>query len=143
MTTTQPDPSAVQSSAAEPSIGTLASDASRHLSTIVRGEIKLAKAEIGASVKNAGTGVGLFIVAAILLVFSLTFGLIALAEALISLGLWRWVGYVIVFGFLVLVATVLVFVGVRKVKRVKSPQRTIRAAKETAAALKHPGRHSA
>ena len=67
----------------EPSIGQLASDASEHLSTIIRGEIALAKTEIGAAVKNAGTGAVMFLAAAAILVFSLTFGLIALAEGLV------------------------------------------------------------
>ena len=122
----------------EVSIGELAKDASTHLSTIIRGEVELAKAEITGSVKNAGTGVIMFIAAAVLLVFSLTFGLIALAEGLNAAGIWRWASYLIVFGFLVLVALVLVFAGVKKVKKVKAPQRTIATTKDTAAFLKHP-----
>ncbi|MGI8879410.1 MAG: phage holin family protein [Jatrophihabitans sp.] len=140
MTTTQPSPIVTP---AEPTIGSLASDASKHLSTIIRGEIALAKSEVGSSVKNAGTGIGMFLGAAVLLVFSLTFGLIALAEGLVSIGLWRWLSYLIVFGFLVLMAAVLVFIGVRKIKRVKSPKKTISNAKDTADVLKHPSKHTA
>lgn len=122
----------------EPSIGDLAKDVSTHLSTLVHAEIELAKSEVTASVKNAGTGIGMFIAAAVVLVFSLTFGLIALAEGLIALGLWRWLGYLIVFLLLVLIAAALVLLGIRRVKRVKAPERTIATTKDTVAFLKHP-----
>lgn len=122
----------------EPSIGDLAKDVSTHLSTLVHAEIELAKAEVTASVKNAGTGIGMFVAAAVVLVFSLTFGLIALAEGIIALGLWRWLSYLIVFLLLVLIAAALVFLGVRKVKKVKAPERTIATTKDTVAFLKHP-----
>src|ERR1700716_1424457 len=65
--------------ASEPTIGSLVADAHTSFSTLLHGEIELAKLEVKASVKNAGTGAGMFMSAAILLVFSLTFGLIALA----------------------------------------------------------------
>ena len=55
----------------EPSIGQLVSDASTHLSTLIHGEIELAKLELRSSVKNAGTGAGFFVAAAVLLLFSL------------------------------------------------------------------------
>ena len=89
------------------------------------GEIELAKLEVRSTVKSGGAGVGLFAGAAVLLVFSLTFGLIALAEGLVALGIWRWAAYLIVFGLLVLIAGVLVLLGIRHVKRVKAPERTI------------------
>ena len=124
--------------AAGPSIGQLAADASTHLSTIIRGEVELAKTELKVSVKNAGVGIVLFVVAGVLLIYGLTFGLIALAEGLVSLGLWRWAAFLVVFGILVLVAAVLGFVGFRKVKKVKAPERTITTGKDTVAFLKHP-----
>jgi uncharacterized membrane protein YqjE len=123
----------------EPSLGKLVSDASESLSTIVRGEIELAKLELRSSVKNAGVGIGMFGAAAVLLVFSLTFGLIALAEGLIALGLYRWLGYLIVFALLLVVIGGLVFIGIKKVKQVKAPQQTIDTGKDTVAYLKsHP-----
>lgn len=122
----------------EPSIGELARDVSTHLSTMIHGEIELAKSEVTSSVKNAGTGAGMFIGAAVIAVFALTFGLIALAEGLIALGLWRWLSYLIVFLLLILIAAALVFLGIRKVKKVKAPRRTIATTKDTVAYLKHP-----
>jgi ABC-type multidrug transport system permease subunit len=72
-----------------------------------------------------------FLTAAVLLVFSVTFGFIALAEGLVAAHIWRWLAYLIVFLFFVLVAGALVFLGVRKVKRVKGAPRTIATSKET------------
>lgn len=122
----------------EPSIGELAQDVSRHMSTLVRGEIDLAKAELRSSVRNAGAGVGMFIGAAVIFLYSLTFGFIALAQGLIAAGLWPWVAYLVVFVLLALVAAALVWLGVRTVKKVKAPERTIATAKETVDYLKHP-----
>jgi hypothetical protein len=137
--TSTPDSAAPRHAADEPSIGQLVHEASESLSTIIRGEIELAKLELRSSVKNAGTGVGLFGAAGVLLVFSLTFALLALAEGLIALGLPRWAGYLVVFGLLLVIIAVLVFLGVKKVKRVKAPQRTIDTGKDTVAYLKtHP-----
>ena len=125
--------------AAEPSLGQLVNDASESVSTIIRGEIELAKLELRSSVKNAGVGVGLFVAAAVLLAYSLTFGLLSLAEGLVALGLYRWLAYLVVFALLVVLVALLVFVGVRKVKRVKAPQRTIDTGRDTVAYLKsHP-----
>ena len=127
-----------QKAADETSIGQLAADASAQLSTIIRGEVELAKLELTASVKKAGIGAAMFAAAGVLLAYSLTFGLIAAAEGIHSLGLWRWASYLIVFGALVLLAVLLVLIGIRLVKRIKSPERTIATTKDTVAYLKHP-----
>ncbi len=137
--TSQPNgavPSTGGRHAAEPSVGQLVSDATTHLSTLLHSEIELAKLELRTSVKNAGTGVGAFASAGVLLVFSLTFGLIALAEGFVAMGLWPWAAFLLVFVLLLLVVGTLVFVGVRKVKRVKAPERTIATSKDTVAYLK-------
>jgi hypothetical protein len=120
----------------EDSLGKLVANASESISTILRGELELAKIELRSSVKNVGVGVGFFVTAGVLLFFSLTFGFIALAEGLIALGLSRWLGYLIVFGFILLVVGILVFLGIKKVKRVKAPERTIATSKDTLAYLK-------
>jgi uncharacterized membrane protein YqjE len=137
----QPTRSTATSTAAastEPSIGQLAADASTQLSTIIRGEVELAKLELTASVKKAGIGAAMFAAAGVILAYSLTFGLISLAEGIHSLGLWRWLSYLIVFAALVIIGLILVFVGIRMVKKVKSPERTIATTKDTVAYLKHP-----
>jgi hypothetical protein len=134
---TQPVRSAGAESA-EPTIGELVQQASGYLSTMVHGEIELAKAEISLSVKNAGTGAGFFIGAAVALFFATMFLLIAAAEGLVALGVPTAAAYLIVFGFLCIVMGILVLLGVKKVKRVKAPERTISETKETAAFLRNP-----
>ena len=129
-------PTSLTKQADEPSVGELVSQVSKDLSTLVHSEIELAKLELRSSVKNAGTGVVAFGAAAVVLVFSLTFGFVALAEGLITLGLWRWAGYLAVFGFQLLLVGLFVFIGVRKVKRVRAPERTIETSKDTVAYLK-------
>ena len=137
--TSTPGSAAPRHAADEASIGQLVQEASESLSTIIRGEIELAKLELRTSAKNAGVGVGMFGTAAVLLGFSLTFALLALAEGFIALGVPRWLGYLLVFVILLLVIGVLVFLGVKKVKRVKAPQRTIDTGKDTVTYLKsHP-----
>jgi hypothetical protein len=66
----------------------------------------------------------------------LTFGLIALAEGLNALGLYRWLSYLIVFLLLLAVVGMCGWLGVKKVKKVKAPERTIATSKDTVAYLK-------
>jgi uncharacterized membrane protein YqjE len=122
--------------AAEPSVGQLVSDVSTHMSTLIRSEIELAKLELRSTVKNAGTGAGLFVGAAVLLVFSLIYGFQALAEGIAALGVDRWLAFLIVFVAQLLVAGLCVYVGIKKVKRVKAPAKTIKSTKETVDYLK-------
>jgi uncharacterized membrane protein YqjE len=122
----------------EPTIGELVKEASTQFSTVLHGEIELAKIELKSTFKNAGTGVIFFVAAAVFAVFSLTFGFIALAEGLHALYFSLWLSYTIVFGFIILLAAVAGLLGYRKDKRVRAPQRTIATTKSTVAALRHP-----
>ena len=54
----------------DPTIGRLVSDATRDVSSLIRNEIQLAKAEIQFSVKSGGTGIALFAVAAFIAVLA-------------------------------------------------------------------------
>ncbi len=120
----------------EEPIGQLVAGVSSSLSTLLHSEIELAKLELKVSVKNAGVGVGFFGAALVLLVFSLTFGLIALAEGLAALGVYRWLSYLIVFLMLLAVVGILAWLGVKRVKTVKAPERTIATSRDTVAYLK-------
>jgi hypothetical protein len=134
--TAQPDGGAHRRAAEDASIGQLISDAEKNLATLLQREIELAKLELRVSVKNVGVGIGFFGAALVLLAFSMTFALIALAEGIHAAGVWRWLSYLIVFVFLLVVIGLLVFMGIKKVKRVKPPQRTIATTKDTVAYLK-------
>jgi membrane protein implicated in regulation of membrane protease activity len=109
----------------EPSVGALVQSAMADVSTLVRGEIELAKAEVGDSVKRAGIGLGFFGAAAAVLFFSGIFIFVALAEGLTALGLPRWLSYLLVWVLLVLIAGLAAFLGVRKLKKIKKPERTL------------------
>jgi uncharacterized membrane protein YqjE len=110
---------------AEPSLGTLAKSAMTDVSTLVRSEIELAKAEIGTSVKRGGMSAAAFAVAGVMAAFAAVFFFITLAEFLTWLGLLRWVSYLIVFGLLLLLAAVAGLIGWRLVKKIEKPERTI------------------
>ena len=109
----------------EPSIGSLVQSAMADVSTLIRGEVELAKAEIGRSAKKAGIGAGAFGAAAVVVGFSAFFFFIALAEFLTWLGLERWISYLIVWALLVLVAVVAALVGRRVIKKIEKPERTL------------------
>jgi hypothetical protein len=117
-------------------VGQLVSDASTALSSLIHSEIELAKLELRSSVKNAGTGVGLFAAAAVILVFSLTFGFFALAEGIAAAGLDRWIAFLIVFGLQLVGVALCVWLGIRKVKRIRAPERTLKTTRETVDYLK-------
>jgi hypothetical protein len=122
--------------AAEPSVGELVAEASASLSTILRGEIDLAKLELKKSVKNAAISGAAFGGAGVMLAYAAIFGLVALAEGLVAAGVWRWAAYLIVFGLLVVVIGMAVLLGVNRVKKVKAPEQTIETGKDTVAYLK-------
>jgi hypothetical protein len=136
VTVTQPSTDTAARHAAEPSIGELVAEASASFSTLIRGEIDLAKLEVTSSVKKGVAGVGCFIAAGVLLVFSLTFGLLALAEGIVAMGVWRWAAYLIVFGLLLVVIGLLALIGIKQVKKVRAPKQTIATTKDTVAYLK-------
>jgi hypothetical protein len=117
----------------DPTIGRLVSDATRDVSTLINKEIQLAKSELRLSLKNGGTGIGLFAGA----VFFVLMGLVMLSMAFAYLIHWNGEGlalqwaFLIVFGAYVLVASLLGYLGLRKVKKVKGPEKAIAQAQET------------
>jgi positive regulator of sigma E activity len=122
-----------------PSLGELVKDATTQVSTLVRAEVELARAEITRDVKKGLTGSVFFIAALVVLFYSTFFFFFFLAE-LLDTWLWHWVAYLIVFGIMVLVTGVLAVLGYLKVRRIRGPQQTIESVKETRTALRpeHP-----
>jgi hypothetical protein len=126
----------------EQSIGGLVKDATTHLSTLIRGELELAKAEVGREVKKGLTGSISLIVALVVLLLSIPFLFVAFALGLNDLVDWEdhpWAGFLITFGLFIVVVVLLAIVGIRKFKRIRAPQRTIDSAKDTIAALRPGG----
>jgi hypothetical protein len=120
----------------EPTIGRLVADASRDISSLVQAEIQLAKSELRVSAKAAGLGTGLLAVSAFLGLLIIVLGSIAAAYFLTMTGLHPAWCFLIVTGFYLLLMLLLVFIGIRKLKKIKAPEKTIATAKEIPAALK-------
>jgi hypothetical protein len=118
----------------EPSIGDLIKDATTQVSTLVRAEVELARAEITRDVKKGLTGSVFFIAALVVLFYSTFFFFFFLAELL---GNWlpQWAAYLIVFAIMLLVGAALAVLGFLKVRRIKGPRQTIESVKETRTAL--------
>ena len=128
--------------AADQSIGGLVRDATTHLSTLVRGELELARTEIGREVKKGLTGSVFFIVALVLLLLFIPFGLVALSLGVNDMFDFEdhpWFGFLVVFGAALILAGMFVWLGIRKFKRLRAPQRTIDSAKSTMAAFRKRG----
>jgi hypothetical protein len=116
--------------AEEPSVGVLVQSAMADVSTLIRSEIELAKAEVGKSAKKAGIGAGAFGAAGVLLGVSLVFLFITIAEFLTWLGLQRWISYLIVWAFFVLLAGIAALVGRSTLKKIEKPERTLETLRE-------------
>ncbi|EWS99691.1 hypothetical protein N865_21505 [Intrasporangium oryzae NRRL B-24470] len=121
----------------ERTLGQLVASASQDISTLVRGEIALAKAEVSVQLKKAGAGGGLLAGAAVVAFYSVYFLFTTIVEGLVALGLWRWLSYLIVTVFMLLVAALLAWLGARKMKTVQPvPEKAIANAEGTVEALK-------
>ena len=126
----------------DPSIGELVQSAMADVSTLIRNEVELAKSEIGRSAKKAGIGGGAFGAAGVMIAFSAFFFGIAVAEFLTWLGLARWISYLIVWFGLVAIGGLAALFGLRTIKKIDKPERTIESLRELPDVLhrEEPGR---
>lgn len=120
----------------EPTIGELVADISRDFSTLIRSEIQLAKSEISFSVKAGGVGAGLLAVAGFFGLMIVILLSIAFAYFLTMTGLHPAWCFLIVAGVYLLIALIAIGVGIKLLKKVRAPQRTIKTAQQIPAALK-------
>lgn len=122
----------------EPTIGRLIKDAQTDFSTLMRKEIQLAKAELKVSVTAGGVGTVFLLAAAFFLVLFVIILSVAVAHFIHwdGEGLSLHWGFLIVAGFWLLVAVILVLLGIKKLKRVKAPERAIEQGREIPRALK-------
>ncbi len=115
----------------EATVGGLVREATVQLSTLIRSEVELAKAEVSAEVRKGVKGSVFFIVALTVLLFSLFFLFIALGEVL-DIWLPRSAAFSIVFVLMVLIAALCGLLGFRRVRSIRKPERTITSVRETA-----------
>ena len=80
------------------------------MSTLVRAEVELARAEITRDVKKGLTGSVFFILALVVLFYSTFFFFFFVAE-LLDTWLWRWVAFLIVFGIMVVATAIFALFG--------------------------------
>jgi fatty acid desaturase len=121
----------------ERTLGQLVADATRDISSIMRSEVALAKAEMRADAKRAGLGAGMFAVAGVFAFLALILLLIAAAYGLVAAGLAPWLAFLIVALVLLIVGAVLVFVGKSSLDKLNGkPERAIRSTQETIAAVR-------
>jgi len=123
----------------EQSIGDLVRDATEHVSTLVRAEVELARAEVTAEVKKGVQGSVFFIVAFVIVLFSLFFFFIAVGEVL-AIWLPRWAAFSIVFGIMVIIAALFGLLGYLRVRRIRKPERTIASLRDSAQVIAQRGR---
>jgi hypothetical protein len=121
----------------EPTIGKLVVDASRDVSTLIKHEIELAKAELKVSVRAGGISIGLFAAAGFLALLAIIMISVAFAYFLTMWFNWdlAW-SFLIVFFVYLAVAGVLGLFGVRLIKKVRPPERAIEQGKQIPAAFK-------
>lgn len=123
----------------EQSIGELVKDATEHVSTLVRAEVELARAEVTAEVKKGLQGSVFFIVALTIVLFSLFFLFITIAEV-IAIWLPQWAAFAITFGIMILMAALFGLLGYLRVRKIRKPERTISSLKESAQVITQRGR---
>ncbi len=102
------------------SLGTMISGVTQDLSTLLRGEIELAKAELRDSARNAGKGGGLLAGAAVFGFVSLLFLFATLAWT-INIWLPTWASWLIVTVLLLIITAVLALVGKKQLDAIKAP----------------------
>jgi Putative Actinobacterial Holin-X, holin superfamily III len=125
---------------AEPRLSALVSHATKDLSSLVRDELALAKAETRRDVKQAAAGGGLFGAAALLGLFTLIMLSLAAAWGLSNTGLGLAWSMLIVAGAYLLAAGLCAGVGFTRLKRIRGVQATKRNADQSLAVLKRAAR---
>jgi hypothetical protein len=133
----EPAPSAAHVKADNASLGELLGDVTRDLSTLMRQEVELAKAELKQSATKAGKGSGMLAGAGVAGHFVLLFLSLALMfalGALMPLG-WAAVIVAVIWG---IIAAVLASIGRKELKQIKGMPQTSETLSEIPPTLK-PG----
>src|SRR4051812_5322662 len=126
---------------ADKSLGDVVNDVSTKASLLVREEIELAKTEIAEKAKSLGKGVAVAIVAGVMALFALIYFFQALAwffnDLFDKVNTSPWVGFLIVFGILILFAALAGMLGLRWIKKGSppTPALAIEEAKRTRAEI--------
>lgn len=109
----------------ERSVGQLVASLPDEMSTLVRSEIELAKAEATEAVQRAVGASAMFGIAGFLAYVAFLMLSVAAALGLVALGLHPALGFLLVAVAFLLVAAVLGLIGYRAIKKVGPPKRAI------------------
>lgn len=122
---------------AEPTVSELLRDLGDSSRELIKKELQLAKAEVLESVQTArggATWLGAALVPALMALMALTAALVLLVSRVLA----PWAAALVVTGGLFLLAGVLAFVGVRKLKRTQPiPERALAAVREDVEWVRH------
>ncbi|MCQ0969514.1 phage holin family protein [Paracoccus sp. TK19116] len=117
--------------------GGLLSDALSHVSSLVRSEVDLARAEVSENIKGAGVAIGMIVGAAILALTTLNVLSAALVAALTEAGVPAAWSAIIVGLFFAIIAYVMARKGISDLKLTSlAPTRTAKNVKRDAQAVK-------
>ena len=124
----------------EAKLGASAKQVAEHASALARLEVELAALEIKRKIASLGRGVAFGLVAALLLLYALGFGL-ASAAAGIATEIPVWAALLVVTGVLVILIALFGALAAVSIKRGAPPvpDQAIREAKLTSEALRHDG----
>jgi protein-S-isoprenylcysteine O-methyltransferase Ste14 len=107
-----------------PSLGTLVAGITNELSTLVRNEIELAKAEARESMKRGASGGALIAVAVALLAMVWLLITFALVYVLIEVAdLPAWASFLIIAGVYLVIAAIIIAIAVAQLKKARGPER--------------------
>jgi uncharacterized membrane protein YqjE len=120
----------------EASVGDLVSLAVRDVTRLFQCELELAKLELRADARRVGLSAALAAIAVFTGFLVLVMLCFALAEGLITLGIWPWAAYLIVAGVCVLLAAVVGLVIYLKVRRITGLRQTRESVQEDLALLR-------
>lgn len=128
----------LDSKTTEPSLGELVGQATKELSTLVRKEVELAKAELSVEVGKAGKGAGMFGGAGVTAMYGLTFVSLAAMFGLGAVMPLGWAALIVGVLYFAL-AGILAMTGKKAMKDFSpKPERTIKTLKEDAQWARHP-----
>lgn len=132
----KPDPN-VQPGATDRGAGTLLSEALDHVSSLVRGEVDLARAEVNENIKRAGAAIGVLVGAVVIALTALNILAAALVAGLVELGMDNGVAALLVGVIFTLIAYVMAKKGLDELKASSlAPTRTVHSVQMDAEAVK-------
>jgi uncharacterized membrane protein YqjE len=118
------------------SVGDLVSLAVRDVTRLFQCELELAKLELRADARRVGLAAALSAIAVFTGFLVLVMLCFALAEGLITLGIWDWAAFLIVAGVCVVLASIVLLVVYLKVRRISALGKTRASVQDDLAVLK-------